>query len=397
MGGQDDYLPAPFADEQILALLDSIPLPHPTSIRPLKVTAAFHIIYILSYNAEDIIPKLPKTAEKPKTSVYDLVLRISGDHVARIKTENESAIIYWVRQNTSIPVPDIISYDATVENPLNREFIIFNRCPGVAISDIYDDLSSTQLDIILNQLIEILTDLHTHEFHTIGGMAHCSDSPEKIVPGPVLDETFWFLPDIPLYFSNTKETLESLNISGPYPDYISFVTASVEKHMHVAESHPSLTFLRKYFTLLSDFLSGLPQHAEDLNNTPIRLAHKDLHFANILCDPVTTKITAILDWEFAGTVPFPCWDPARAFLWNARPGDESYKEKYRLRDRFAELCRDQKVDFMKDAEFTSLLQESMHMVMNLLRCIVTTVPKGRCLDLYPEWEASMVKELQKFV
>jgi hypothetical protein len=93
MAGPEDHLPGPFSDEQILALLTSISFPHPSSIRQLKVTALFHVIYVLSYNSEVLLPKLPSTGIKPTGTPVDLLLRIAGDHIQSLKTENESAIL----------------------------------------------------------------------------------------------------------------------------------------------------------------------------------------------------------------------------------------------------------------------------------------------------------------
>lgn len=406
MGGAADYLPAPFTDEEILTLMDSISLGRPISIKPLKVTAAFHIIYVLTYNSGIILQYLSAKALNdtitPASSTHDLILRIAGDHIPSIKTENEAAVISWLRTNTTVPVPDVIAYDATTSNPLNREFIILNRCPGVAISDIYDTLSQAQLDKILHQLIDILTELHAHPFTFIGGFVHSSTT-RKIIAGPVLDETFWFLPDIKTFFSLTNtdqpETFTTLNITGPFTAYTAYTSAALKSHIHVAQIHPSLTFLLPYIPRLDAFLAVLPTYSETLNNTPIRLVHKDLHFANILYDPSTGLITSILDWEFAGTAPFPRWDPSRAFLWNGQPGEAALTEKYRLRDRFVKLCHGKKgLDFpvLKDAEFTSELQEKMHVVCNMMRCIVTMAPRGECLDRVAGWEADMVKGLEAF-
>ncbi|KAL1969619.1 hypothetical protein VTN77DRAFT_8172 [Rasamsonia byssochlamydoides] len=394
MGGAEEYLPAPFEDEEILALLDSISLGHPISIERLKVTAAFHAIYILTYDSKTLLEKkLPATS----STTTDLVLRISGDHVPSIKTENEAAVLSWLRDNTSVPVPEVICYDPTTANLLKREFIILSRCPGITVSDIYDSLSPEQLDSILKQLMKILLELHAHPFEMIGGLVHSrgGDNPKEIGPGPVLDEHFWFVPDIEKYFTN--ETFFSLNIEGPFPTYTAYTIATMEKYIHIAQVQPSLTFLHKYIPRLTAFLHALPKHAAILDNAPIRLAHKDLHFANILYDSSRDLVTGILDWEFAGTVPFPRWDPVRAFLWNGKPGEDSLKEKYRLRDRFAELCREEGVDFLlKDAEFTSKLQEKMHLVTNMMRIMVTLVPRGQFVDHVPEFEAELVKGLDAF-
>ncbi|KAJ9294827.1 hypothetical protein DTO271G3_6389 [Paecilomyces variotii] len=396
MGGVTDHLPAPFADEEIFSLLDAISLPRPISIEPLKVTAAFHTIYILTYAPEAISQVYRGTSINSTTEPFDLVLRVAGDHIPHIKTEDEAAVLKWLRRNTGIPVPDVIAYDASTQNSLHREFIILNRCPGVPISDIHDSLTPKQLEPILKQIIGILKELHSHPFDSIGGLTHAPGDPETIIPGPILDEWFWFEPDIKAHFP-PSETYTTINVSGPFPSYTSYIAALVEKYVRIARVHPSLDFLRPLLPRLSAFISRLPAHAATLDNVPIRLAHKDLHFANILYDPTTERITAILDWEFSGTVPFPLWDPPRAFLWNCRDGKDSYNEKNRLRERFAQMCRDEGGEYLlQDAEFTCETQEKAYKVANLMRWFTSFVPKGRFVDRIDRWMVDLAKELEAF-
>lgn len=378
--GAEEYLPTPFTEAEIQTLIALTTVGRPTSVRPLKVTAAFHAIYILTYDDTSHDHDESKSGAIRSAPSTDLILRVSGDHIPRIKTENEAAILSWVRKNTKIPVPEVIYHDASTANPLGREFIILSRVPGVVISDIYDILYRDQLDSILKQLMGFLVELHTHTFNSIGGMMHSSSDPNALETGPVLDEHFWFIPDLKKYFPKTSETFDSVNFSGPFPTWVAYTISVMKSYIHVAEVQPALEFMREHITRLYAFLDVLPQHAEVLNNAPIKLVHKDMHFANILYDQDREEITAILDWEFAGTFPFPIWDLVRAFLWNGKDGDESYHEKYRLRDRFRGLCKEEGVDFFEDEKFTSKLQESMHQVTNMMRIIVTLIPRGQFTD-----------------
>ena len=394
--GAEEYLPTPFTEDEIQTLIALTPLGRPTSVRPLKVTAAFHAIYILTYDDTSHDNDVSRSGAFRSAVSTDLILRVSGDHIPRIKTENEAAILSWVRKNTKIPVPEVIYHDASTVNPLGREFIILSRAPGIVISDIYDTLSGDQLDSILKQLMGFLVELHAHTFNSIGGMMHSPSEPNVLEPGPVLDEHFWFIPDLPKYFPMTSETFDSVNFSGPFSTWVVYTIAVMKSYIHVAEVQPSLEFLREYIPRLHAFLDVLPQHAEVLNNAPIKLVHKDMHFANILYDPDRGGITAILDWEFAGTFPFPIWDPVRAFLWNGKDGDESYREKYRLRDRFRALCKEEGADFLKDEKFTSKLQETMHQVTNTMRIIVTLIPRGQFIDRKEQFLKDLDNGLKAF-
>ncbi|KAI9727743.1 MAG: hypothetical protein M1834_007982 [Cirrosporium novae-zelandiae] len=405
MGSPADHLPLPFSDETILSLLTSLSLPPPTSIKPLKVTAAFHLIYVITYPTTTIIPKLPPSAPTPPGPSTDLILRISGDHIAKIKTENEAAVLSWVRENTSIPVPDLVSYDAMTDNPLGREYILFTRCPGQSLADVFRSFSDEQMDSIIEQVIDILLQLHKKEWTQIGGLQfsppnQTQNNTEKIIPGPVLEETFWFLPDIEKHWPAT-ETFSTLNISGPFNTYIDYITAHIRKYMHAISIHPTLEHMRDTLPKLEAFLTALPASASTLNKTPLRLAHKDLHYANILVDPSTAKITAILDWEFAGVVPFPRWNPTRAFLWNAQQDDEedSLVEKADMFARFEERCGERGVDaqgLLADMQYTSKEQEQMQIVANFLRAIVEVCPRGERGDAVKGWRESMLGAMKTF-
>jgi Phosphotransferase enzyme family len=395
MGGAEEYLPAPFKPEEIQVLLDTLSLGQPISISPLEASAAFHAIYILTYDTKNLPDAVKIYATNTSSPSVDLVLRISGDHVPTIKTENEAATLAWISKNTSIPVPSVVHYDSTTNNPLKREFIILTRSPGVTLSDIYDSLSQEQLDDICRQLMTFLHEIHQHPFTQIGGLVHSPTNPEEIVSGPILDEHFWFTPDVKRYFT-TDETFESLNIRGPFTSYTDYTLAIMQKYIHVASVQKDLTFMHPHIPRLQTFCNVLPNFASELDRTKIRLAHKDLHFANMLYDQSTGRISGILDWEFASTVPFQIWDPVRAFLWNAKPGQESYDEKYRLRDQFAEICKEGGVSFWDDAGFTSELQEKMHNVSNMMRIIVTLIPRGQFVERAGEFVDTLLKNVEAF-
>ena len=57
--------------------------------------------------------------------------------------------------------------------------------------------------------------------------------------------------------------------------------------------------MRDVLPRIEAFLDALAQNAEMLNDVQLRLAHKDLHFGNILYDSDSSKITAAIDWELS--------------------------------------------------------------------------------------------------
>ncbi|KAI1137197.1 phosphotransferase enzyme family-domain-containing protein [Hypoxylon sp. FL0543] len=381
MGTPQDHLPKPLAHDAIHELLDSIGLPKATIIAPAKVTAAYHSIYMLS---------LPPSE---RTSHRELVLRVSGHHLPRIKTANEVGIMAWILKNTSIPIADLVAYDDSSNNPIAHEYTLLARVARETLSDIYSKLSEEQIHGILDQLADVLSQLHSHEWHDIGGLN--LDAQGEIRPAQVVDETFWTVPELNLW--PPSETVASLNISGPYASYVDYVSAQIRQYIHLIHLHDKLAFMRGDIPRLEAFLTAISSQAAQLNRTKLVLAHKDLHFANVLYDRGKGRITAILDWEFSGVVPCQLWNPRRAFLWNGQDGEASMAEKKRLWELFTARCEERNMTaFLEDTKFTSPLQEAMQSVADFLRAIVEVSPRGQRKELVPRWKATVLENIARF-
>lgn len=395
MGTPRDHLPQSITENHVAALLESISSPTPKAIRQLKVTAAFHIIYVVNYAPSKLDSWLfsKGISTRQEYSPSELILRISGNHISKIKTNNEAAVLSWLHDNTDIPVPQVVAHDSSVDNPLEHEYILMTREPGESLSDVYDTLGSDRMDSILDQLIDINAELHKHTWSHIGGLS--LEKNGAIVPGPVLEETFWFEPDIAALWP-AGETYSSLNIIGPFDSYLDYISAHLLKYKHAIDVHSSLKYMHDVFPQLERFLEIIAEEPmkSKLNNIPLRLAHKDLHFANILIDPSTARITSIIDWEFAGVVPFTRWNPSRAFLWNAQDSPTSRDEKTALMERYKQKARGRGLGYLvDDAEFTSEEQENMQTVATYLRVVVDVSPRGEATTSVMDWKQMAVKAM----
>ena len=375
-----EHLPGPISDKSINELLASINLPKASSIVPANVTAEYHSIYFIT-----LLPK-------EKQSHTDLVLRVSGHHLPRIKTTNEVGIMSWISKNTTIPIPEVIAYDASVDNPIAHEYTILSRAKGETLSDVYSTLDEQQIRGILDQLIDILAQLHAHKWDAIGGLN--INAQGEIVLAPFVDETFWQVPDLKLW--PETETVASLNIAGPYHSYVDYVCAQTRHYIRLISIHDKLAFMRTDIPRLEAFVATLPRHAAELNDTKLRLAHKDLHWANVLYDTTSSRITAVLDWEFSAVVPIQLWNPRRAFLWTGQAGEEGAREKARLQLLFAERCKERGVVLLDEAAFTSPLQEAMQDVVDFVRAIVEVSPRDQRKDLVPSWRAMALENVARF-
>ncbi len=236
-----------------------------------------------------------------KSSHTDLVLRISGHHLRQIRTENEVAVVSWNSKNNTIPIPEVVAYDVSVDNPTAHEYTLLSRVEGPTLSEIYLSLDNQQISQIIDQLIDFLSQLKAHEWDAIGGLNINDEG--KIVIGQVLEESFWQVPDIEKLWPE-GEKVATLSIGGPDPTYIEDIFAQIQKYIHLIHIHEELAFMRDTILRLEAFLTALPKHSDELKDVKLRLAHKDLHFANMLYHILSGRITAILGWEFSSFVPF---------------------------------------------------------------------------------------------
>jgi Phosphotransferase enzyme family len=361
MGTPADHLPPPISTDSINSLVESIGKPEPVAVTSVKVTAQFHSIYFTEPTDGDHDEK-------------ELVLCISGPHIPRIEIINEVVIMRWISQNTTIPVPQVLSYDPSINNAIQHEYILLSLAPGHPLSEIYQLLDDIQISEIIDQLIDVLVQLHAVDWNAIGGLTF--DDKGDIVIGPVLEETFWHVPEIQSFWP-PGETMGTLNIQGPYPTYVDYNSAHVQRYIHAIQTHEKLAFMQDIVPRLEAFLNALADHATELNKVKLKLVHKDLHFANILFDRESSRITAILDWEFAGVVPFTKWNPSRAFLWNGQDRPDSLDEKVRLLKIFEERCKERNITILEDAEIASPLQKAMQTAIDFLRAIVKVAPRDQ--------------------
>lgn len=291
------YLPPPFADDTIQTLLSSIHLPRAKTISYLDEDAAYHSIYELNFDQQfnDWL-KPAKTLEADGS--ISLILRVSGKHLPRVKTINEVAVMKWVRENTTIPVPEVVYFDPSEGNVLGNEFTLLEKVPGLNLSTVWDELDIGRKLSVLSQIADYLAQMHAHSFEWIGGFRF-PETGDSIVPGPLVDETFWQAPTVAIYWP-AGESVSALNISGPYESYTALCAAELQRVIYAIGRHDSLAWVLDLVPRLQAFVNMLSNDREKirdmkLNDTKIVLAHRGLHFDNIMFQPLTQRITGIID------------------------------------------------------------------------------------------------------
>lgn len=232
----------------------------------------------------------------------------------------------------------------------------------------------------------------------------------SIGPGPVIDEVQWSEPDIATYFpAGTLPTDINPSSANGYASFTDLITAYMRCYLHAIRIHTglsSLSYLQRENIMLLEQFVDIINHSplsEKINDVPYILAHRDLHFGQLLIDPQTCRITAVLDWEFAQIAPFPLWK--RGFLWHGDPdipwSNEVFQERKRLRGRWKERIRIKEVKDGGEGVRALGAQKWKHKeqraawdVVNYMRCIVEVTPRGVQVDDARGWWEEVVKALK---
>jgi aminoglycoside phosphotransferase (APT) family kinase protein len=391
-----EHLPPALSEDSIRSLLQSLSLPSPSSITPLQVTAEFHSIYLLHFPSSSspdnhhAAAALSPARTRNEDGSTTLVLRVSGTHIPVRKTLNEVAVMRYMGESMpSVPVPAVVRFDSSSDNVIGAEFTILEKVEGRSVDAMYGELDDAKKRWLVEQLTDVLLEMKRQEWHHIGGL-RIDEKGGGIVPGPVLEDTFWMKPDVEKYFG-PGESVETLNPSGPYSSHSDYITAYISCFIHAIEIHSSMTWLSDLIPRLRALIAKLPSYPS-FNAVQLILSHKDLHYANVMALP-SGKITGIIDWEFATVVPALRWDPVRAFLWDAgASGDESSgPEKERMRALFEEELRKRGVEKWwegREGEEGKLV-ELVWTVVKFTRALVEVCPRGQRKDLVEGWKKSV--------
>ena len=277
-----------------------------------------------------------------------VVLRIPRFNNARL--DRDIAALRFVRKYTSIPVPEIVTYDLTKANPLDSPYIVQTRIQGYDLQanpgpNYYPTLSHNQKCTVAKELGRILREIQSVEHSSPGLIEAAKDSQDYIIRH--LDiSTLSFIEEEP-----------DLNTELPFfqPRVYGVSQSAIEEPSAQRNDFEKST----YYFLLAQFgrlraselrrdpamigwineYERLVTMAKQMNDLDLLgdgrncLCHLDLNTAprNIMArvqPDGSLEITGILDWDsaifaprFAGCVP-PMW------LWAWAPDDEDEDESH---------------------------------------------------------------------
>ena len=276
---------------------------------------AFNKVYVITFAEKEVIARVTLPAD-PKW-----------------KTLSEVATLQWVRDNTSLPVPEVLSYQADRASPVGFEWIAMSKMPGGSLHDRWRDIPLSAKEDIARRLAVFCSDTFRAQLRGIGNLFFDRDTKEAYAAGSAVlrdrgafrvdriisSEFIW---DYRIHaevsrgpFNSTKDwllarlSLAEAECRGHLSRLQSTTPADEEEKM---ENEAGLEDIENTM----DIVSRLRRHLDDFfpprGAEPERtmVLHDDLSSQNILVDG-HGNLTAVVDWECISAVPlwFACQIP----------------------------------------------------------------------------------------
>ncbi|GKZ33425.1 hypothetical protein AbraIFM66950_003281 [Aspergillus brasiliensis] len=238
-------------------------------------------------------PPNPCTTSPPDgTSTY--ILRMSNPqamginpHASRI--ENEVAAMHLARQALDAYrpglghlIPKIYTFCSKTNHPDDLPWTLMEYKTGIPLDEFFPSQPNSTKESIINQIADILTGLQTYrlpqEITSYGGLALSTDG--NSITSAEMTTTY----------------------GGPWPTYETLLKARLQHELQDADSSPVLNGWRdngvreRLVSLIDRFT--VPGLSESDSDTKV-LVHGDLTMNNILIDPNTSTLTALIDFDFA--------------------------------------------------------------------------------------------------
>ncbi|KAK4246190.1 phosphotransferase enzyme family-domain-containing protein [Corynascus novoguineensis] len=113
---------------------------------------AFNKVYIVTFAEKEVIARVTLPVD-PKW-----------------KTLSEVATLEWVRENTSLPVPEVISYQADRTSAIGFEWIVMSKMPGTSLRDRWRDVVFSAKEEIVRRLALFCSETFRAQLRGIGNL-----------------------------------------------------------------------------------------------------------------------------------------------------------------------------------------------------------------------------------
>ena len=144
----------------------------------------FNKVFLLrAKNGREVIARIPTPIAGPP----------------RYTTASEVATMNFLRLVLKLPVPEVLAYSTSPDNPIGAEYILMERVKGESLSSRWLSLTSDEIKDVMIQIADMERNIFEFQFPAYGSLYHKKDlDGETQIPivedfciGPVAARQFW--------------------------------------------------------------------------------------------------------------------------------------------------------------------------------------------------------------
>ena len=311
---------------------------HFKAIRAITRKSLEDLVLKLVYPGEDLNPRTCHVTSRTEGSFnHAVMLRIElgseleQEYVLKIPAHgtpetwkdedafmlrNEAVLVKHIRHHTACPVPEIVAFDETLDNPINAPYILMKKVPGKPATDLWET-SHTNADdpplALEEKRIRFLTSLAK-------AMSHLSELRFSKIGIPVFVNPEDAEPTSfgPSWSWHSKCLMKELTPIGPFSRSADFFRAGLDdawdpetiiEDAELAADSPNIPITHGVRQVLDMTLVALAPPFYFMNEEDAQedgkhfvLRHDDLDVQNIMTDD-EGNVTGIIDWDGCMAVP----------------------------------------------------------------------------------------------
>ncbi|KAI0889077.1 uncharacterized protein GGS22DRAFT_196765 [Annulohypoxylon maeteangense] len=269
------------------------------------------------------------TAEDEKA---EYVLRIPE---FSMDTKYAVGILEHLNKFTDLKVPSVITWDATINNPLQNTYVILSRVPGTCLANVWKDLAHDQKLLLAKELAQLYHQIESVTNPVAGAMrVHDQDIRYR---DELIDRTFVLAFGASTVESNCnrinwdtpKDGILPMRRDPPGLSVNDIMVAIFKRRIYDKKnSQLEDEFTLQWHEVCQRIIEDMVDMGLfDFQDNDVCLCHTDLFPRNIMVDftPDIT-ITGVLDWDDAMFVPKFAARVLPRWLWQSVPNEESKSE-----------------------------------------------------------------------
>ncbi|KAF2429576.1 kinase-like protein [Tothia fuscella] len=245
----------------------------------------------------------------------ELIARLPNPNAGRphYTTASEVATMAYVRDRLQIPAPKVLTYSTqSSTNGIGAEYIIMEKCPGIELGRVWDELAGKEKIEIVKQLATFTARLSNARFPYYGSLYYTRDIHD--VKAMQVDDIFSVGPTTSrTWFDDKRGEVDIYH--GPWQTAEEVMEAMLKREVACIETFSKFPKDRQQgifngpggycpsktakLAVIEDVRRVLPYILpRDDAYTASVLWHNDLHSDNIFVDKERpTQITGIIDWQ----------------------------------------------------------------------------------------------------